>query len=156
MDQRAPDKSTAGKPASFVHRIRVGWADCDPAKIAYTGRIPCFALEAIDAWWEYQIGDDWFRLNLDRNIGTPFVHLDVDFRAPVTPRAPLDCAVTLTRLGEKSVGFSVQGLQDETLCFEGEFVSVFVEADTFRKIPVPDHIRFIIEPFLQTAGGTGG
>ena len=31
------------------HVIRVTWGDCDPARIAYTGRLPVFALEAIDA-----------------------------------------------------------------------------------------------------------
>lgn len=150
MDQLMPgppDAVTAGGEP-FVHRIRVGWADCDPARIAYTGRLPAFALEAIDAWWERHVGDDWFRLNLDRDIGTPFVHLDLDFRAPVTPRHPLDCAVSLTKIGESSIGFHVAGSQAGTLCFEGNFVSVFVEAHSFRKIVVPADIRATIAPLL--------
>ena len=53
----------------FVFSIRVGWADCDPAHIAYTGRIPYFALEAIDAWWEATTHQDWYQLNIDKNIG---------------------------------------------------------------------------------------
>ena len=48
-DQIAPAGEGSG-PDTFVHEIRVGWGDCDPAKIAYTGRLPAFALEAIDAW----------------------------------------------------------------------------------------------------------
>ena len=141
----APASSTA----PFVHRIRVGWGDCDPAKIAYTARIPAFALEAIDAWWEQQIGENWFTLNIDHNIGTPFVHLDVDFRSPVTPRASLECEVRLTKLGAKSIAFSVRGLQEGTLCFEGSFVSVFVIADRTEPIPVPDGIRRAIEPLVR-------
>ena len=50
----------------FVYKIRVGWADCDPAFIAYTAKIPGFALEAIDAWWEQKIGYGWFQLNIDK------------------------------------------------------------------------------------------
>jgi 4-hydroxybenzoyl-CoA thioesterase len=131
---------------TFVHPIRVNWGDCDPAKIVYTGRIPNFALDAIDAWWDHQIGVDWFRLNLDHNIGTPFVHLEIDFRLPVTPRSPLLCEVHLTRLGQKSVSFAVQGRQDGNLCFEGKFVTAFVTADAFRPIAVPPDIRQKIEP----------
>jgi len=134
----------------FTHVIRVRWADCDPARIAYTGRIPYFALEAIDAWWEAHVGDDWFRMNVDRDIGTPFVHLSVDFQSPVTPRHLLDCEVRLIRLGESSVRFAVRGLQDGVKCFEGEFVEVFVAAEAHRKIPVPAEIRPTLEGLVDS------
>jgi acyl-CoA thioesterase FadM len=127
--------------APFTHRIRVGWADCDPARIAYTGRIPYFALEAIDAWWAWATGEDWFRMNVDRNLGTPFVHMSLDFRAPVTPRHPLLCTVRLIRLGTSSVRFRVEGFQDGRLCFEGEFVEVFTDAVEHRSIAAPPLIR---------------
>ena len=132
----------------FVHRARVTWADCDPARIAYTARIPYFALDAIDAWWEHAIGIDWFRANVDRDLGTPFVHLSVDFRSPVTPRHPLICEVRMIRLGESSIRFSVHGSQDGVLCFEGQFVEVFVEAAAHRKIPVPAEYRPRLTAFL--------
>lgn len=132
----------------FTHVITVRWADCDPAKIAYTGRLPNFALEAIDAWWGVHTGYDWFHGNVDRNVGTPFVHLSMDFRSPVTPRHPLVCEVRLLRLGESSIRFSVRGLQDGVLCFEGEFVEVFVEADAHRKIPAPDDMRTKLEALV--------
>ncbi|PWE34384.1 acyl-CoA thioesterase [Maritimibacter sp. 55A14] len=142
------DQTNLPEVAVFRHRIKVRWSDCDPAQIAYTGRIPYFALEAIDAWWESVTGTDWFRLNVDRGMGAPFVHLSVDFRAPVTPRAPLDCEVRLTRLGESSIGFAVRGLQDGTLCFEGRFVEAFVIAHPMRKTAIPAGIRARMEPYL--------
>lgn len=130
----------------FVYQIRVGWADCDPARIAFTGRIPYFALEAIDAWWGEKTGQDWYRLNIDRNNGTPFVHLSMDFSSPVTPLHPLLCEVRLLRVGNSSVRFSVIGKQDGVTCFQGQFVSAFVESDKNRKVTIPDDIRAIIEP----------
>jgi acyl-CoA thioesterase FadM len=140
MNTTQPD-SVALWPNTLIHRIRVGWADCDPARIVYTGNIPNFCLEAIDSWWAHYTGNDWFRLNIDRNIGTPFVKVDIDFRAPVTPRHPLDCCVSLIALGNSSVTFAVKGLQNDVVCFEGTFVCVFVEADSFNKIAVPSEIR---------------
>ncbi len=138
IDQ-TPDLPIAAN--TFIHQIRVGWADCDPADMAYTGRIPCWALDAIDAWWEAKTTHDWYRLNLDRNVGTPFVHMTLDFRAPVTPRHRLDCAVTLVRIGRSSIRHHVRGYQDGVLCFEGEFVSVCVVSDKLTPRSLPDDIE---------------
>lgn len=133
----------------FEHEIRVTWGDCDPANIVYSGRIPGFALEAIDAWWEHYLGDDWYRMEMDRNIGTPFVHMSLDFRSPVTPRHRLKLKVWPTSLGETSIGFHVSGYQNEKLCFEGDFVNVFVVSNEFRKAPPPKEIRELVMPLIQ-------
>jgi 4-hydroxybenzoyl-CoA thioesterase len=134
----------------FVHTITVRWGDCDPAKIVYTGNIPGFALEAIDAWWRHHTGEDWYTLNLDNNLGTPFVHMKLDFRAPVTPRHTLECEVRLKKLGGKSIAFAVDGSQNGTLCFEGEFVCVFVVSDTMVSREPPAFLADILNTLPQT------
>lgn len=135
---------------SFVHPINVTWADCDPARIAYTARLPYFALDAINAWWEAHLdGDGWFQMEIDRNVGTPFVNLSMDFRSPVTPRHPLLCETYPTRLGEKSITFAVKGRQDGVLCFEGQFTCVFIIADQFKSQPAPPEFRAVVEPHIR-------
>lgn len=131
--------------------MRVTWADCDPAFIAYTGRIPTFALDAIDAWWSHHIGIDWFRLHVDHGFSTPFVHLDFDFRAPVTPRHPLDCNVDLMKLGTSSVTFAVRGMQDGRTCFESRLVCAFVQTETMKTISIPPEIRDAIAHRVREA-----
>lgn len=138
----------AARPGVFTHAIKVRWADCDPARIVYTGRIPNFALEAIDEWWGSQIGMDWYHGTLDRDVGMPFVHMSIDFRSPVTPRHLLICEVRLVKVGESSVGFSVRGMQDGVLCFEGEFVEVCVRAEAHRKIAIPEDVRLKLEALV--------
>ena len=134
----------------FEHEIRVSWGDCDPAKIAYTARIPWFALDAINAWWEHCTdGNGWYQMELDRNLGTPFVHMSFDFQSPITPRHRLMCEVWPVKLGETSIEFRVDGCQDGVLCFEGRFVSVFTTADAFKRQSLPDDIRAIVEPLLR-------
>ena len=66
----------------FIHEIRVTWGDCDPAKIVYTGKLPAMALDAINAWWEAHLGHGWFQMELDDNLGTPFVQLQMNFERP--------------------------------------------------------------------------
>ncbi len=136
---------------AFTHEVRVTWGDCDPAQIAYTARLPWFALDAINAWWEHHLGQGWFQMELDRGIGTPFVSMSLEFRAPVTPRHRLMCEVWPNRLGETSVGFHVAGYQNGTMCFEGDFVSVFVQAGKLAKHPPPRDIRDLVGKHLKPA-----
>lgn len=143
----------SGKP--FVWHRRVSFGDCDPARIAYTGRIPDFALEAIDGFWEATLeGDNWFRMNVDLGIGTPFVHMEIDFFSPITPRAVLLNHVRPIRLGTTSITFEVEGVQAGVRCFRAQFVCVFVVAEGLKKIPVPERIRAAVEAaFPELAAG---
>ena len=135
--------------SKFHYDIDIGWGDCDPAKIVYTANIPGYALKAINAWWERHLdGDGWFQLELDRNIGTPFVHMSLDFKSPITPRHKLNCEVWPARLGETSIEFRVNGFQNDVLCFEGRFVCVFTIANEFKKQAPPKEIREIILPLI--------
>ena len=134
---------------AFQHQIRVTWGHCDPAKIAYTGHIPWFAIDAIDAWWDAKVGTGgFFHLEMDRNVGTPFVSLSMDFHAPITPRHRLICHVWPEKIGTKSITFRVEGTQDGTLCFTGSFTCVFTVAESFKSQPAPDDIRKLIQPYL--------
>lgn len=134
----------------FVHEVRVTWGDCDPAQIAYTARLPWFALDAINAWWEHHLdGDGWFQLELDRNVGTPFVNLNMDFLSPVTPRHRLMCETFPTRLGDKSITFGMKARQNDVLCFTGSFTCVFTQADAFKSQSAPDFIRDVVEPLVR-------
>lgn len=134
---------------ALAHEIRVTWGDCDPAQIAYTARLPWFTLDAINAWWEEHLGGGWYQMELDHNVGTPFVRLAMDFLSPVTPRHRLICHVWPTRLGTSSIAFRVEAEQDGKLCFVADTVSVFTNASAFSKIPPPDNIRAVLAPHLN-------
>lgn len=127
------------------HIIGIGWGDCDPANIVYTGRLPWLALDAINSWWESKLnGDGWFQMELDRNVGTPFVRLEMDFSHPVTPRHKLICHVWPVQLGKTSVAFRVDGEQDGKVCFSLRSVSVFTIADKFEKRSPPEELREVL------------
>ena len=133
-------------PHPFVHRRAVVWADADPAGIAYTGRFPNFALEAIEAWCADRLGADWFRMHQRFNGGTPFVHMEMDFRASLRPGDALATTVALRRAGRSSLEFSVAGrLPDGTVSFEGKFVCAFVDDATRKSRPIPEELRSAID-----------
>ena len=132
----------------LVHRLTIGWGDCDPAQIAYTANIPAWSLQAIEAWYRHCVGLGWYELNLQHGIGTPFVSLGFDFKSPVTPYHPLDVAVKVSRLGNASLSHHVEATQNDVLCFTGNTTAVFVEAESMRPRPVPDNIRASIERYI--------
>jgi YbgC/YbaW family acyl-CoA thioester hydrolase len=149
-----PERTDGGAPPSpFVHVRRVSWADTDAARIAYTGRFLDFAVEAIEAWWRDRMGTDWYEMNVDRGIGTPFVHAALDFRSPVTPRDTLATTVRLARLGGSSLRFVVAGRAGRRLVYEGTLVCAFVDAATMRPIGVPAEFRAALE--REAALGAG-
>jgi 4-hydroxybenzoyl-CoA thioesterase len=154
MDQsvtRPAEPAGAGDPEVFTHVIRVGWGDCDPALIAFTGRLPVFAIESIDAWWEHHFGAGWYQMELDRGLGTPFVHMSLDFRVPVTPRHRLECRTWPVALGKTSVSFRVDGVQNGVVCFSGRFVCVFAVPQALKKRPPPEEVRVLLERHIAAA-----
>ncbi|GGG17913.1 tol-pal system-associated acyl-CoA thioesterase [Caldovatus sediminis] len=149
-----PERTEGAAPLSpFVHVRRVSWADTDAARIAYTARFLDFAVEAIEAWWRDRMGTDWYEMNVDRGIGTPFVHAALDFRSPVTPRDTLATTVRLARLGGSSLRFVVAGCAGRRLVYEGTLVCAFVDAATMRPIGVPAEFRAALE--REAALGAG-
>lgn len=134
----------------FVHRLVPTWGDSDPARMVYTGRFPDFALRAIDAWLMHNAGVNFYTMNVDWGIGTPFVHLECDFRSPATPRDALLIAVEVEKVGTTSLAFQVSATieADGQLCFEGRFVCVCVDGKTQYKSgarPIP------LDPRLKAA-----
>ncbi len=136
------------KDGPFVFKHYVAWGDCDPAQIAYTANIPGWGLLAIEDWYRKQIGYDWYSLNIELGIGTPFVSLKFDFVAPVKPPKPLKIEVTVEKVGNSSLTHKLKGFQQGRLCFEGETVAAFVDATTMKPIAIPPNIRECIEHFL--------
>ena len=114
----------------FIHEIRPVWGDLDPARIVYTGRFTDYAMRAIDAWMLDRTGADFYRMNFEWGIGTPFVHTECDLKSSLTPRDTLLIAVRVDKIGTSSLTFRVEGTieADGRPCFTGRFVCVCVEA----------------------------
>ena len=78
-----------GKTYPFLHARRIRWGESDPARIVYTARFLDFAMDAIEAFFTDRLGASFYEFNMDHGLGTPFVHVELDFRSPLTPRDTL-------------------------------------------------------------------
>jgi acyl-CoA thioesterase FadM len=142
----------------FVHRRRIKWGESDPARIAYTARFLDFAMDAIEAFLQDRIGAGFYELNVDHDSGTPFVHVEIDFKSPLTPRDTLETEVRLARLGGSSLTYAVTGRVGDRVSFTGRMVSAFVttEGTRMRPIPVPDAFRALLQPDADFAATEAG
>lgn len=140
-------KRTEGAaPAPFVYHRTIVWGDTDPARIVFTGRFLDYAVDAVEAWFTDLFGVNWYALNLDMGLGTPFRFANLDFKAPLSPRDHLEIEVSVVHVGTTMLRFSlaafgVSKAQGRRLCFTGDLACVFVNAQTLKKTPIPDDFR---------------
>lgn len=136
------------KSYPFVHPRRIRWGESDPARIVYTARFLDFAMDAIEAFFTDRLGASFYEFNLDHGIGTPFVHVELDFRSPLTPRDTLETEVRLARLGGSSLTFNTTGRVGDRVAFEGKQVCAFVDVSgsAMKPIPVPERFRMLLQP----------
>lgn len=140
-------EETEGGP--LVYRRRVRWGEGDPAHIVYTVRFLDFAMEAIEEWFRQVLDIDWYRLNLDRGMGSPAVHVELDFEAPVKPGDLLEIPVLVRRLGDSSITFElparIQGGGDR---FRAVVVHALIDNGSMRAIAIPPEYRVRIEGYV--------
>ena len=132
----------------FIHARRIRWGESDPARIVYTARFLDFATDAIEAFFTDRLGASFYEFNMDYGLGTPFVHVELDFRSPLTPRDTLETEVRLARLGGSSLTFALTGRVAERVAYEGRLVCAFVDmtAHAMKPVPVPPQFRPLLEP----------
>jgi 4-hydroxybenzoyl-CoA thioesterase len=141
-----------GPPAApVVYRRRVQWGDGDAGHIVYTARFLDFVMEALEEWWRQVLGVDWYQLNLELGMGSPVVHVELDFRAPVIPGDVLAMEVRVVRLGRSSITFDVRArLADEAReRFSAHMISSMIDNKRTRAIPVPKDFRARIEHYMR-------
>ena len=127
----------------FIHRRQISWGDTDAARIVYTARIPHFAMEAIEAWFIDRVGPGFYDLATEYGLGTPFVHMELDFRSRMTPRDRIATTVLLERMGRSSLtfGLSSHAEADARLCWSGRFVCAYTDTTTYKSVEVPERFR---------------
>ena len=116
-------KASAGGVFRYLRRIRFG--DTDAAGIVFTGRVSDMALEALEVWFSERLGLNWFEMCGRANVDTPCVHLEIDFRSPMTPRDTLDISIVLERVSRSTlqVRLMARAKADDRIRWQSRFVS---------------------------------
>ena len=133
----------------FVHRRTPTWGETDGARIVYTVRFVDYAMDAIEGWFREVMQLDWFRMNTELDMGTPFVKIDMDIKSPLTPHDTLEVCVLVERMGRSSLTFNVVGKRNgEEISFESRFICSMVRTSTMRSISIPGPLRQNVNNYM--------
>lgn len=133
---------------------RVAWGECDPAGIYYAPRAVDYAVEAVGAWYEAELGLPWVDLHSRYGLVATFVRVGCDYLRPLLPSQSVQVRVWVVRVGRSSVTFAVTGDVGADPCFQVRLVACFAEPHSFAAVSIPADFRRLIESY-QAACGAG-
>ncbi len=134
----------------FVTPYSVRFADVDNAGIFYYPRFFHAFHVAFEEWWDKGVGRPYHVVIGEDRVGFPSVHIETDFRKPVTFGDPMEIRVGCTRIGNKSVvvRYEVRHRETGDLHTESDITHAVVDMDSFTAMPIPDFYRKAFETIL--------
>lgn len=134
----------------FCTRLRVRLDDVDAAQILYFPRQVHFFVVALEDFFRESLKLDWPTMLERENISMPTVDLKVTYKTPLRFGEEFDIAIRVKRIGRTSTTFAFEmaRTKDNTSTTRAEQTVVFIDAESFKPIPVPDHYRRAFEPYL--------
>jgi len=131
----------------FVIPYAVRFADVDNAGIFYYPRFFHAFHVAFETWWERGVGRPYHLVIQEDKVGFPAVHIECDFRKPVTFGDPVEIAVGVKRIGKRSIVFRYEFRHSETgeIHCAADITKAVVDMSTFRPMVTPDEIRAHLE-----------
>jgi 4-hydroxybenzoyl-CoA thioesterase len=129
----------------FFTRIKVRFADADPAGLVYYPVIFHYCHVAMEEFFAERCGIGYHKLMMDEGIGFPTVNVQAEFFVPLVYGDEVEIEVSASRLGRSSVTFAynIRRASDNTLCARSTQIHVAMSLDTRRPLPIPDKYRTI-------------
>jgi len=129
----------------------VRWEDIDAAGIInYQAYLRFFGLAEVELF--RSCGLTYRRLFDEIGIWLPRVHVECDFRHPVTLDELLVVDAWFGRLGETSIhlNFEVHRSTDrERVVATGKYILVAVKKGEFGSVRIPDEVRAALAPYVE-------
>jgi 4-hydroxybenzoyl-CoA thioesterase len=127
--------STPGFPKRFHH--------CDPAGIAFFGRLDELINSAFEDWCEAVGMPIAISIEHER-IGFPLVYAAINYTGALRLGDRIVIGHHLRALGRTSLTFDLTIHVSERECLSGSHVRVLTSLDTTRPIEIPDHMRLLL------------
>lgn len=133
---------------STVLQVRFGHVD--PAGIVYYPRIYDYLHDVFEELWEEHVGQRYYHLLLERRIGFPLVHSEVDFKQPLRFGDRPVVSVTCTKLGRSSLGLRYVIRLADAVLVDAHQVTSCVDLDAMEPIEMPPEFRSRFAELLET------
>ncbi len=133
----------------------VRFADVDNAGIFYYPRFFHAFHVAFEQFWERQAKRPYHRVIQEDRIGFPSVHVDADFKKPVTFGDPMEIRVGVKRFGTTSIVFRYEMAHTGTgqIHAAADITKVVVDMKTFRPMELPPRLRTLLDGIALPPAG---
>lgn len=125
----------------FERDVMIRFAHCDPAGIVFYPQYFEIMNGLMEDWFTEGLGVDFADLITNRRIGIPTVNIECTFSKPSRLGERVTFGVTVTRIGERSIGIEVQAVAGGELRLRATQTLVLFSLDTMRSIPIPPDVR---------------
>lgn len=140
----------------FSRPYTIRFSDCDPAGIVFFPQYFVMFNGTVEDWITQGLGVGYRHLVIERQVGLPTVHLDVDFTAISRMGDEVTLELEIIRLGSKSLKLEHRCVgTDGSLRARVEQVIVTTSLETHESIEIPDDLRAAIEANIaEVASGS--
>jgi len=135
---------------AFTSVQKIRFHDVDGAGIVYYPQFFHLCHAAFEDFFDTAASVSYPELVGERRLGFPTVHIESTFKAPLAYGDIAVVRLSVAELGRTSVTFEydIRRKKDGALCFEAKVVTVFVDLDTLKPIPLTEEFREIFSRFL--------
>ncbi len=134
---------------TFDVQLKVRFGDVDPAGIVYYPKIFDYIHEAFEELWDAYVGARYDQLLLERRIGFPLVHSEVEFHHPLHFGDRPIVRISCRRLGRSSIALRYRFHVGDRVCLEAKLTVVCVRLEGLAAIPVPEEYRAKFEALME-------
>ena len=125
---------------TYRRQIQIEFNHCDPAGIVFYPRYFEMTNSVVENFFAEVLGYSYARITMEEGYGVPTVHIETDFRAPSRLGECVDFALSVVRLGSRSVGFKITATKGAELRLTADLTLVWVNRDG-RAEPWPEVLR---------------
>ncbi|WP_118184873.1 acyl-CoA thioesterase [Paraburkholderia phosphatilytica] len=133
--------------ATFEWPIRIRFAHCDPAGIVYFPQYLVLTNMLVEDWFTERLGIDYAQMISVRRVGLPIVKLDCEFSRPSRMGETVTLALTVDRIGQRSLRITIVGRCGDEVRFRAHQVLVTTSLESGQSIDIPDDIAAALARF---------
>ena len=152
---RLPGPRT-GSVGRFERDVAIRFAHCDPAGIVFYPQYFVIMNGLMEDWFSEGLGVDFADLVARRRLGIPTVAIDCTFSRPSRLGEVVTFGVSVTRVGERSIGVEVQAVADGEVRLRATQTIVMMCLDTMKSISIPPDVRANLSRFRAVATPRAG
>jgi len=131
----------AASPIVFERPVRIRFSHCDPAGMVFFPQYLTLTNALVEDWFTDSLRIDYAEMIGQRRIGLPIVKLDCEFARPSRMGETLTLALSLAKIGQRSIGIRIEGAGGDGLRFVADQVLVTTSLESGESIGIPTDIR---------------